>query len=259
VANQNLKLERTMTINCGRCVLAAAIVAMAGGSSTVSAQEPESKWSAEVGIGWDNGISGNANSSAIGTINNQSVVILRNSYEDVYGTGLHLRFGGGYMLNETTEARVTFTFQSLDADEVVPMGDIGVSNLYGKYSDYQTFGIDFGLRKYSQLRPRLKAYGEGSLGIGFVDKIDVQLVAPGANLTLAANDYYDQTTAFTLGAAAGILAQTNDRVGIFVQMGLRYVSGLSEVDDLVGTGLDSINDKSSRWTLPFIAGVRVGF
>ena len=42
-------------------------------------------------------------------------------------------------------------------------------------------------------------------------------------------------------------------------MGLRYVSGLSEVDDLVGTGLDSINDKSSRWTLPFIAGVRVGF
>ena len=248
-----------MTINCGRCVLAAAIVAMAGGSSTVSAQEPESKWSAEVGIGWDNGISGNANSSAIGTINNQSVVILRNSYEDVYGTGLHLRFGGGYMLNETTEARVTFTFQSLDADEVVPMGDIGVSNLYGKYSDYQSFGIDLGLRKYSQLRPRLKAYGEGSLGIGFVDKIDVQLVAPGANLNLAANDYYDQTAAFTLGAAAGILAQANDRVGIFVQMGLRYVSGLSEVDDLVGTGLDSINDKSSRWTLPFVGGIRYQF
>ena len=82
----------------------------------------------------------------------------------------------------------------------------------GRYSDYQTFGIDLGVRKYAQLRPGLKAYGEGSLGIGFVDKIDVQLVAPGANLTLAANDYYDQTTAFTLGAAAGILAQANNRV-----------------------------------------------
>ena len=28
---------------------------------------------------------------------------------------------------------------------------------------------------------------------------------------------------------------------------------------VVGTGLDSINDDSSRWTLPFVVGVRVGF
>lgn len=29
-------------------------------------------------------------------LNNQAVVITRNRYEDVYGTGLHIRFGGGY-------------------------------------------------------------------------------------------------------------------------------------------------------------------
>jgi len=37
------------------------------------------------------------------------------------------------------------------------------------------------------------------------------------------------------------------------------VSGLAEVDDLVGTGLDTMNDKSSRWTVPFLAGVKFGF
>src|SRR5262245_30286666 len=64
---------------------------------------PDSRFSIEVGVGFDNGINGNINSSGIGTLNNQVVVITKNSYEDVYGTGLHLRFGGGYMLNEDTE------------------------------------------------------------------------------------------------------------------------------------------------------------
>src|SRR5688572_31404729 len=92
----------------------------------------ESPWSFDVAIGWDNGISGNINSSGIGQINNQVVVITANSYEDVYGTGLHLRFGGAYAMNDSREITGTFTFQSLDADQVTPMGDIGVSNLYGQ-------------------------------------------------------------------------------------------------------------------------------
>ena len=74
-------------------------------------------------------------------------MITKNTYDDVYNKGLHMRFGGGYMLNEDLEARVTFTFQSADA-ELARMGDYGASNLYGQYSDYQTFGLDLGLRKY---------------------------------------------------------------------------------------------------------------
>ena len=79
-------------------VLAAGVF---GASSTARAQRSEgSPWSIDFAIGWDNDISGNINSSGIGTINNQAVVILKNSYEDVYGTGLHLRGGVGYMLGE---------------------------------------------------------------------------------------------------------------------------------------------------------------
>jgi hypothetical protein len=232
-----------------------------GTTSIARAQSnaPDRPWSAEFAIGWDNGITGNINSSGIGSINNQVVVITRNSYNDVYGAGLHLRFGGGYLFKPDTEARVTFTFQSLDADYVVPMGDYGASNLYGQYTDYQTFGIDFGLRRYADLRPKVRAYGEATIGLGFVDKTDVTLVAPGANLVGQATDFYDQTTAFTFGVAVGMLVQTNERMGFFGQLGVRRVSGLAEVDDLVGTGLDTINDKSQRWTLPFIGGVQFRF
>jgi hypothetical protein len=223
-----------------------------------SPASPSSPWSAEVAVGWDNGIAGHINSSGIGTLNNQAVVVTANTFEDVYGTGLHLRGGIGYMLSDITEITGNFTFQSLDADQVVSMGDIGVSNLYGKYTDYQTLGLDVGLRRYLGLTPAIKAYGEGTMGIGFVDKTDIELVAPGANVTRPANDFYDQTAAWAAGANVGVMVGAG-KLGVFGQLGLRFMSGMAEVDDLEGTGLDTINDKSSRWTLPFVGGVRVRF
>jgi Outer membrane protein beta-barrel domain len=224
-------------------------------------------WSVEVGLGFDNSISGNINSSATGTLNApsttgtmipQTVVILKNRYEDVYGTGLNLRFGGGYMLNEATEIKGIFTFQSLDAD-LTSMGDLGLSNLYGQYSDYQSFGLDVGLRRYAFIDKVLRPYGEGMLGIGFVDKTDVTLVAPQANVTFDNNDFYDQTAAFSFAGNAGVLWQLSSRLGAYAQLGVRFVSGMSEVDDLEGTGLDTINDNSSRWTIPFVVGFTTRF
>ena len=230
-------------------------------ASAASAQSDDIDypWSVEFGIGWDNSISGNINSSGIGRINNQAVVILKNSYEDVYGTGLHLRFGGGYLIDEVSEIRATFTFQSLDADLTL-MGDIGSSRLYGQYQDYQSFGLDVGFRRYVYgLDREFRPYAEGTIGLAFVDETDVELVAPSINLAGTATDFYDRTAAFALGGNVGVLWQLADRVSAFGQLGVRWVSGMSEVDGLAGTGLESINDKSARWTLPFLVGVRARF
>jgi hypothetical protein len=250
---------RLTNLHCA--VTGAAAVILLGTAAPGRAQttEPEQKWNVEFGIGWDNGLTGNINTSGIGSINNQVVVITKNSYNDVYGAGLHLRFGGGYLFKPDTEARVTFTFQSLDADFITPMGDMGASNLYAQYTDYQTFGIDFGLRRYMELKPHIRAYGEGTLGIAFVDKTDVTLVAPGVNYVSKITDFYDQTAAFTFGVNVGLDLQSGKNFGYFGQIGLRYVSGMSQVDGLIGTGLDNINDGSARWTLPFLVGVRYKF
>jgi hypothetical protein len=245
----------------GRAIfgMAAILTLCAVSGARAQSTSPENPWSVEFGIGWDNDISGNINSSGIGQLRGQTVVILKNSYEDVYGSGLHMRFGGGYMFRPDTEFRATFTFQSLDADFVVPMGDIGVSKLYGQYTDYQTFGLDVGARRYGNLSPKVRGYGEGTLGIGFVDKTDVTLVAPSINFSGKASDFYDQTAAFSLGFAGGLIVQTGERVSLFTQLGFRWMSGMADIDDLEATGLESINDKSSRWTMPFIAGVRYSF
>ena len=231
-------------------------------SSTAHAQQSQyttdTPWSVEFAIGWDNSISGNINSSGIGTLNNQTAVVTKNPYESVYGTGLHLRFGGGYLIDESTEVRATFTLQSLDAD-LTPMGEIGPSRLYGQYDDYQSFGLDVGLRRYMDVAPSIRLFGEGTVGLAFIDETDVILVAPQANLSQNATDFYDRTAAFTLGGNAGVVVKAGSRFDVFAQLGLRWVSGMSAVDGLEGTGLETINDKSSRWTMPLIGGLRVRF
>jgi hypothetical protein len=240
-------------------IISALTVALLSLAPPAAAQPPSDRpWNVEFGMGWDNSVSGNINSSGIGVIQNRAAVITKNQYEDVYGTGLHLRFGGGYLFDPATEIRATFTFQSLDAD-LARLGEIGDSNLYGQFDDYQSFGLDVGLRRYADVGTDLRAYGEGTVGLAFVDETDVVLVAPGANLIDVATDFYDRTSAFALGANVGLLWQAADRVGLFGQIGVRWVSGMSEVDGLSGTGLETINDKSARWTVPVVLGVRARF
>jgi hypothetical protein len=245
-----------MTTSC--FVRAVTVALTLGLASAVHAQTNETKWSIDVGIGWDNSISGNINSSAIGTVNNQIVVVLTNKYEDVYGTGLHFRVGGGYMLNTNTEARVAISVQSLDSD-LATLGDYGASPLYGDFTDYTSTSVDFGLRRYGRTDTNLRPYAEGTIGIGWIDEIDAELVAPQANLRAAADNFYQQTTSFSWAVHAGLLWSFTERLGGFGQLGLRYVSGLADVDNIPGEGLDTINDDSSRWTLPFLIGVRFGF
>jgi len=128
-------------------LLGAGSMAQAQTAPAAPAASTASKFSAEVGIGFDNGLAGHINASGMGNLQGVPVVITKNSYEDVYGTGLHFKFGGGYEIKPDVEARVTFTFQSLDADFLVPMGEMGNSTLYGQYDDYQSFGLDLGIQQ----------------------------------------------------------------------------------------------------------------
>ena len=243
-----------------RLVGAVTVALMLGLASAAHAQTSETKWSIDVGIGWDNSISGNINSSTIGSINIQTVVILTNQYEDVYGTGLHFRVGGGYMLNPTTEARVTLAFQGLDSD-LATLGDYGASPLYGRLHRLQEhLARLWPATLRAEVDTNLRPYVEGSIGIGVIDASTARLVAPQANLTSVTPTTSTSRPPRSPGRSVAVLLwNIPSRLAGFAQLGLRYVSGLADVDNFVGTGLDSINDNSSRWTLPFVIGVRVGF
>ena len=235
------------------------VLVFAFASNAFAQGQGESRFVFDVGVGIDASINGNVNSGAIGILEGQATAILPNSYGDVYGTGIQLRFGGGYLLNEEAELRGVFIYQSADAD-LVRLGDIGPSNLYAQYSDYQSLALDFGYRRYIPTRnTNLRGFAEGTIGIGFIDSINAQLAAPQSNRVLNSTDFYDQTAAFTWSISAGMLFRLAEKVDLTAQLGLRHVSGLSEIDQLVGSGLEDINNDSGRLTFPIVVGLRVRF
>ena len=253
-----------MTIGRGRVLNVATLsmlimLTMGVHQAHAQASSGDSRWVVDVGVGIDPTINGNVNSGAIGTLQGQATAILPQSYGDVYGTGIHLRFGGGYAITDDSELRGTFTWQTADAD-LVRLGDIGASSLYAQYSDYKSFGLDLGYRRYAPLEMKnVRVYGEATVGMAFIDRINVQFAAPQSNLVFGSTDFYDATAAFTWGLNFGALFRVADHVDVNAQFGLRGVSGLSEVDQLAGTGLQDINNDTGRLTFPIVVGVRFRF
>ena len=249
-----------MQVRTGAVCRVVLLVAMSSFAAKAHAQSAEeSRWVLDLGVGIDVSVNGNVNSGAIGRLQGQAAAILPNPYGDVYGTGLHFKFGGGYVLDEVSELRGVFTYQSADAN-LVRLGDIGPSSLYGQYSDYKSLGLDLGYRRYVPLpASRVRMYGEATLGLAFIDEINVLLSAPQANLVLDQTDFYDQTAAFAWGLNFGVLFPVASQMDLSAQVGLRRVTGLAEVDQLVGTGLDEINNDSARLTFPIVVGVRFRF
>jgi hypothetical protein len=239
----------TALLSCSLAAMLAVAV-----PSTAAAQSP---WAIDIGIGLQPTLNGNINSGAIGTLQGQAAAILPNTFADVYGTGFDFRFGAGFQLDDVNELRGMFIYQSSDAD-LVRLGDLGPSSLYGQYADYKSFALDFGYRRYIPLNVRdMRVYAEGTAGIGFIDSINVLLAAPQANLVVDNTDFYDQTATFTLGVNAGVLFRVAEHVDLNAQIGLRRMSGLAEVDQLAGTGLAEINDDTGRLTVPVVVGIRL--
>ena len=78
-----------------KCMIVFVAVLSALGVAPAAQAQPsvlDYRWSFDVGLGWDNSLSGNINSGAIGNLDGKTAVVTPNSYSDVYGTGFHLRF-----------------------------------------------------------------------------------------------------------------------------------------------------------------------
>jgi hypothetical protein len=228
-------------------------------AADAGAQTPQSPWSAEVSVGWDIGLSGDFLAAGIGTLNNVPVVFQSQPFDEVYGSGVLWQFGAGYMLDDFNEVRGQFSYQRVGAD-VVNLGTAGAFGLVATFDDYHASTIEGGIRRYLALRgERWRPYVGGTIGVSIISEIDGVLASQQAGLARYVTDLYDGTAAFGFGVNGGALYTLNDRFDLNGQVGFRYNSGLSAIDAFEGTGLEDVNDKSSRWTMPITIGLRVKF
>lgn len=240
-------------------IVAAGLVTGLGLATPVAAQTDDSSWNVEGSIGWDIGLSGDFLAASIGTIEGQPAVIRAQSFGDVFGNGVQFQFSAGYMVDEINEVRGQFSYQRVGAD-VTPLGTLGGTDLVGTFDDYKAWTIEAAYRHYfAKRREKLRPYGGGTFGVSIISEIDGVFAAPQAGLTRLATDFYDGTAALSLGFNGGVLYALTEQLDLNGQVGFRYNSGLSKIDAFQGTGLEGINDKSSRWTMPFVAGARMRF
>jgi hypothetical protein len=247
-----------------QALMMSAFLLLAGKASaqTVVATSPQtgqSSWNAEASVGWDVNVSGAFLAAGIGTLEQSAAVINAQSFGDVYGTGVLWQFGGGYMVDEINEVRGQVSYQRAGSD-IVNLGTANGTDLVATFDDYKSWTIEAGYRHFFATRDvRLRPYGGATVGVAIINEIDAVFAAPQGGITRSATDFYDGTAALSFGVNAGALYAVNNRYDFHAQFGLRFNSGLSQIDSLRGTGLEGINDKSSRWTLPISIGIRVNF
>jgi hypothetical protein len=210
--------------------------------------------------GPDNSFRGNMIKESTGaTTGGVPINLNETTYDDVYGRVDMFRLGVGYRETPRNESQFNFIYAKSGA-ETVNIGTVGGTPLNVNFSDYSYWGVEGGHRIYFA-RTRFTPFVGVLLGLNRnTDIRGVILDAPGVPPGLAAQDnkFFEKSWSLSFGPTAGFLIGLGP-IELVAETQLRWQNGLSDVDWLVEEGLRDINSESSRWSIPFLAGVRIRF
>ena len=233
--------------------VAALMVAFSAGD--VRAQS--NPWSVSFDLGAQVAPSGEVHGGGSGVVRGLPTQVEPRSYGDIYGNGFYWAAGLGYRVSAAGEIRVQGSYTDNPADRL-QVGTVAGLPLFALFDDYKAFGMDFGYRQYfgaAMARP----YVGGSGGFVRVDKIQSEVSVPAAGVVLPNVDMYDASVVPSLGAGGGVLINFSDKFAVQSGVEFKWQGDANDLDGLVGSGLDPINDKSRRWSMPITGGVIVRF
>lgn len=215
--------------------------------------------------GIDNSFTGKMIQAATGsTTNGTPINLTETSYDDVYGRLGLLKIGIGYLMTPKIEAIASFVYSNssatFEATEIGTAGASGQIPLKVNFTNYRYVGVEVGQRFMFPQGSRVTPFAGWIVGLNRNQDIRGTFVGvPQSSLPgLAAQDgkFFERSWAFSLGPTGGVMVHAGP-VDIIGETGLRFLGGLSDVDWLVEEGLRDINSQSERWSVPFLAGVRI--
>lgn len=216
--------------------------------------------------GVDNQFSGKMIEAATGrTTGGVPINLEETTYDEVYGRMAMLKVGIGYRQSARLEATANFVYSGSEAAfEAVQVGTAGTSPavpLNVHFTSYRYWGFEGGQRLFF---PHGMVTPFAGWLVGLNRNQDIRGTFEGVPSSalpgLAAQDgkFFERSWAFSVGPTGGILIGRGS-IQVVAETQLRFLGGLSDVDWLVEEGLRDVNSKSSRWSVPFLAGVRVKF
>lgn len=215
------------------------------------------RFSVSFDAGADVALSGEVHSGGTGTVLALPTTVQARTYGDIYGAPFTWAASFGYRFAQNTEFR-TRVFQTTGTAENVQVGTVASLPLFALFDDYKTLGAEVGVRQYfgsSRVQPFVGA------GVGFasVDEINGTFTVPAASVVLRDVSMYGKSTVLTMAFSGGVLIPVSANLAIQGGMDFRWADNLEPVDGLAGTGLERINDKSRRWSMPVKVGAVVRF
>jgi hypothetical protein len=131
--------------------------------------------------------------------------------------------------------------------------------LNADFAEYEEWGAEIGYRYYFRADRAFKPYVAVAGGLRFLSELPSTFSVPAAGVVLEDVPFYDSSTVGVFGADLGFAYDVHDAVSLGIEAGIRYQTGPSDLEGLAGTGLESINDTGSRWSVPLLARVSFRF
>ena len=243
-------------------VLAAAVALAVPGSARAADGDRDAikgRWSASLQGGTDIEVSGDYYDGAQGAVLGLPTSVEPGTYKDVYGSSFRGNLSLGYGVTRNVELFGRGGYYSAEA-KPLQIGAAATLPLQAGFSRYKEWGAEAGVRYYFNPDLAFKPYVAGVAGLRFPSAAPVTLSVPAASVVLSDVPFYDKSTVGVFGADLGASYDVARNVAIGAEVGLRYQTKPSGIDTgLAGTGLDTINDVASRWSVPILGQVTFRF
>jgi hypothetical protein len=233
------------------------VAALVGALSAGDVRAQSNPWSVSFDLGTQVALNGDVHEGGTGTVLGLPTQVQARSYGDIYSNGFSWAAGLGYRVGEAGEIRVQGSYTANPADRL-QVGTVAGLPLFALFDDYKAFGIDVGYRQYlgtARARPYVGARG----GFVRVDQIQSEFSVPAAGVVLSNVNMYDTSAVPSLGVGGGVQVTLSERVAVQGGVEFKWQGDATDLDGLAGTGLESINDKSRRWSMPITGGLTVRF
>jgi hypothetical protein len=239
-------------------VVGAAVVLAATVSAAAAQGGPDARWSVSFGAGTAPTINGVYHEGGTGTVLGLGTQVEERDWKDIYNSGFTMRIDVGYSVTPPLEVFGSFRYLRQDAEEL-SVGNVAGLDLRASFSDYRDWGLEGGVRWHFAPESGVNPYVAAAVGIRRVDAMPATFRVPAAGVVLPDTPFYDDSVVPTFGGDVGVQFAVAPRVRLGVEAGLRWTGGLSDLEGLAGTGLENLNDSSSRWTLPVLGTVSFRF
>ena len=222
-----------------------------------------SRWNVEGGVGTEF-VTGNNFLRASQAEPIPGTALTSVSMDDAFDEGVRYEIGGSYALNPNRKISLLGYNTSHNGNRVTLGSQVGAP-VIGDVSDYDSYGVEVGLRQYAlpikaPLIKSVRPYVEGRVGVANVDDIALTNVTRGG-VNAANIGLYENSWVPTGAGLVGLETPVFNRFTMGVETGIRY-NGDLDVDRsslAPGTAFAGANTGGDKWSVPLTLRGRYRF